>query len=52
MIIEPTIAEIVFYFALAIIGLVVLILAHLPWNDRYDPKGDDPYRYCPKGEEE
>ena len=52
MIIEPTIAEIVFYFVLALIGLVVLILAHLPWNDKYDPKGDDPYRYCLKEEEE
>ena len=29
-----------------------MIGAFLPWNDRYDPKGDDPYRYCPKEDEE
>ena len=52
MIIEPTIGEIVFYAVLAIIGLAIIIIAHLPWNDKYDPKGDDPYRYCPKEEEE
>jgi hypothetical protein len=35
-------------------GLAVLFMigAFLPWNDRYDPKGDDPYRYCPKEDEE
>ena len=51
MIIEPTTAEIVFYFVLAIIGLAVVIIARLPWNDRYDRKGNDPYRYCPKEED-
>ncbi len=51
MIIEPTIAEIVFYAILCVIGLIIIILAYLPWNDRYDPKGDDPYRYCPKEED-
>ena len=50
--IEPTIGEIVFYVVLAIIGLGVIIAAYLPWNDRHDPKWDDPYRYCPKEEEE
>jgi hypothetical protein len=52
MIIEPTIGELVFYAVIAGIGLVALIIAHLPWNDKYDPKGDDPYRYCPKEEDE
>jgi hypothetical protein len=50
--IEPTIGEIVFYAVFAIIGLVIIIVAHLPWNECYDPKGDDPYRYCPKEEED
>lgn len=48
MIIEPTIGEVVFYAVLAIIGLAVIIIAHLPWNDHYDRKGNDPYRYCPR----
>lgn len=51
MIIEPTTGELVFYCILAIIGLGLIIAAHLPWNDRYNPKGDDPYRYCPKEED-
>ena len=51
MIIEPTIGEVVFYAVLGGIGLLLLILVNLPWNDKYDPKGDDPYRYCPKDEE-
>ena len=52
MIIEPTIGEVVFCVVLAIIGLGIIIATHLPWNDHYDPKGDDPYRYCPKEEED
>lgn len=51
MVIEPTIGEVVFYAVLAGIGLLVAIIAHLPWNDDYDLKGDDPYRYCPKEED-
>lgn len=51
MIIEPTQAEVIFWAVLACIGLIITILAFLPWNDKYDPKGDDPYRYCPKNEE-
>lgn len=50
--IEPTIGEIIFYAVLDIIGLGIIIAALLPWNDCYDPKGDDPYRYCPKEEED
>jgi hypothetical protein len=49
---EPTIAELIFWIVLAIIGWAFIGLIHLPWNDRYDPKGDDPYRYCPKEEDE
>ena len=51
MIIEPTIGEIIFYAVLGVGGLIALIIANLPWNPHYDPKGDDPYRYCPKEEE-
>lgn len=45
-------AEITFYLICAIVAWSIIGLAHLPWNDRYDPKGDDPYRYCPKEEDE
>ena len=48
---EPTTTEIIFLAVLAIIGWTFIGIVHLPWNDRYDPKGDDPYRYCPKEEE-
>ena len=45
---EPTIAELIFYCVLAapivLIGLAKLIGI----NFNYDPKADDPYRYCPK----
>ena len=49
---EPTISELIFWIVLAVIGLAFVGLVHLPWNDKYDPKGDDPYRYCPKEEDE
>jgi hypothetical protein len=52
MIIEPTTGELIFYAVIAGIGIIVSIIAHLPWNDRYDRKGDNPYRYCPKDEDE
>jgi hypothetical protein len=47
---EPTIAEIVFWGVFGIGGLLIMLIApHI--NPFYDPKGDDPYRYCPKEEE-
>ena len=51
MIIEPTTGEVIFYCVLAMIGLAIFVAIHLPWNDKYSPKGDDPYRYCPKEED-
>ena len=42
--------ELVFWVVIGIIGLGVAIYSLLPINDQYDPKGDDPYRYCPKEE--
>jgi len=44
----PTISQIIFLGVLALIGWAFIGLVHLPWNPKYDPKGDDPYRYCPK----
>ena len=44
---EPTIAEIVFWLAFDV-GCVLLLLAGCVINPYYDPKGDDPYRFCPK----
>ena len=43
--------ELIFWCVCAIIALVVFVAIYLPWNDKFDPKGDDPYRYCPKEEE-
>ena len=38
---EPTTAELIFWIVLAIIGWAFIGLIHLPWNDRYDPKGEE-----------
>lgn len=43
--------ELIWWLVACAIGFGLWIGVHLPWNDRYDPKGDDPYRYCPKEEE-
>lgn len=44
-------AEFYFWLVCGIIAAIVMLAVYLPWNDKYDPKGDDPYRYCPKDEE-
>ncbi len=44
--------ELIFWAVLAAIELIITIIIFLPWNPGYDPKGDDPYRYCPKEEDE
>ena len=49
--IETTVAELIFWYVLAGINLLILVVALLPWNNKYDPKGNDPYRYCPKDED-
>lgn len=47
---EPTVAELIFYTIL-ITPIALLVLAKaIGINFNYDPKGDDPYRYCPKEE--
>ena len=46
----PTVAETVFYCVLGIVSLAFMLVApHI--NPQYDPKGNDPYRYCPKEED-
>ena len=48
---EPTIAEMIFWGVLGVAALAVFVIAPFV-NPHYDPKGDDPYRYCPKEDEE
>ena len=45
MIVQPTIAGLWIMGIIAFIGLAIIGLALLPWND-------NPYRYCPKEEDE
>lgn len=47
----PTIVEAIFWVVVGTIALVTLLIAPFI-NPHYDPKGDDPYRYCPKEDEE
>lgn len=48
---EPTNAELIFWI---VVGLVLIgsVVYGLIVNPYYDPKGNDPYRYCPKEDEE
>ena len=45
--IEPTLYEVIATAVLAVAGLVWWFWA-THRNEYYDPKHDDPYRYCPK----
>lgn len=49
--VAPTNAELIFWIVIAVI-IVGIALYGLIINPYFDPKGDDPYRYCPKEEEE
>jgi hypothetical protein len=49
---EPTTAELIFYIILAAPGVLLLLAKLIGINFDYDPKANDPYRYCPKEEEE
>ena len=42
--------ELIFWVVFGIIGAVFLVCVFLPWNEEFCRK-EDPYRYCPKGEE-
>ena len=42
--------ELIWWLMVGFIGLIFGIGIFLPWNDQYDRKGNDPYRYCPKEE--
>lgn len=44
--------ELIWWCVTGAIALLGTIAFCLPWNNHYNPKGDDPYRYCPKDEEE
>jgi hypothetical protein len=44
--------ELIWWLVVSGIAVLTMVVLHLPWNDRYDPKGNDPYRYCPKNDEE
>ena len=43
--------ELIFWTVVGLIALVIFGVGLLPYNDQYNPKGDDPYRYCPKEDE-
>ena len=47
----PTIIETIFYCVLGT-GCLAFMLFAPHFNPFYNPKADDPYRYCPKEEEE
>lgn len=48
---EPTIAELIFYIVLVAPVALLLLAKLIGINFDYDPKADDPYRYCPKEED-
>ena len=47
----PTDAELIFWIVCGVIAVLLMIAVHLPWNEYFNPKGDDPYRFCPKEED-
>ena len=47
---EPTICEVIFWSVIGIGGLLAIALGAI-LNLNYDPKDDDPYRYCPREED-
>jgi hypothetical protein len=48
---EPTILDVILACVYGLPVVLVLLAGILPINWHYDPKGNDPYRYCPKEEE-
>lgn len=44
--------ELIWWLVMGGIAILAMIALQLPWNDCFNPKGDDPYRYCPKEDEE
>jgi hypothetical protein len=42
--------ELIWWCVMGGLATLSMIGAHLPWNDRYNRNGDNPYRYCPKEE--
>ena len=48
---EPTVFDVILACIYGLPALAILIACLLPINWNYDPKSDDPYRYCPKEED-
>lgn len=46
----PTIAELVFWTIIVAIPVLLLLAHAIGINFDYDPKADDPYRYCDNDE--
>lgn len=44
--------ELLWWSVAGVIAVGFLIALMLPWNDCYDKNANDPYRYCPKPEDE
>lgn len=40
--------ELIFWIVGGVLALCGLLALILPFNPEYDPKGDDPYKNCPK----
>jgi hypothetical protein len=49
---EPEIFDTIRACVYGVPCLLFLLACLLPINWNFNPKGDDPYRYCPKEEEE
>ena len=49
---EPTVIDVILACIYGLPIILFLLACLLPINWDYDPKGNDPYRYCPKEEEE
>ena len=47
----PTILDVILGCIFALPFILFVLWGILPFNKSFDPKGDDPYRYCPKEEE-
>lgn len=48
---EPTTLDVILMGIYTLPLILLLLWGILPFNKNYDPKGNDPYRYCPKEEE-
>ena len=49
---QPTTTQFIMALVWGVPCVLILLGCLIPFNPHFDPKGDDPYRYCPKEEEE